>query len=252
MERLGGGNVTEVVRIGNTVRRPAGPWTPAVHALLRHLHEVGFAGAPFPLGVDEQGREVLTFIPGVVPWPDQFELLEHANQLARVGRLIRGLHDAVAGFIPPAVARWRVVVPAEGDEIIAHHDLAPWNLVIGDAGWAFIDWDGAGPGSRLWDLAYAAHGFVPLSADRRWRHLDAAHRLRILVDAYGLDEEQRLTLVPMLARRAHAMHDLLVSEAAKGTQPWLRLWDAGHGDTWRADADFIAQRSNSWEHALLS
>lgn len=252
MERLHGGNVTGVVRIGNTVRRPAGPWTPAVHALLRHLHGVGFAGAPRPLGVDAQGREVLTFIPGVVPWPDRFELLEPANQLARVGRLIRDFHAAVAGFTPPPDAKWHVVVPAEGDEIIAHHDLAPWNLVIGDARRVFIDWHGAGPGSRLWDLAYAAHGFVPLSADRRWHHLDAALRLRILVDAYGLDQEQRRKLVPMLERRARAMHDLLAFEAARGAQPWLRLWQDGHGDTWGSDAKFIAERVHMWESALLA
>ena len=30
-------------------------------------------------------------------------------------------------------------MPADGDEIIAHHDLAPWNLVIGDRHQAFID-----------------------------------------------------------------------------------------------------------------
>jgi len=44
---LSGGNATGgVVRKGQTVRRPAGPWTPAVHALLAHLHAAGFAGAP--------------------------------------------------------------------------------------------------------------------------------------------------------------------------------------------------------------
>src|SRR5260221_6573384 len=57
---LAGGNMSSgVVRVGDTVRRPAGPWTPAVHALLAHLHAVGFDGAPRPLGVDERGREVL-------------------------------------------------------------------------------------------------------------------------------------------------------------------------------------------------
>jgi hypothetical protein len=54
---LGGGNMSSgVVRVGDTVRRPAGPWTPAVHALLAHLHAVGFHGAPAPLGIDQQGR----------------------------------------------------------------------------------------------------------------------------------------------------------------------------------------------------
>ena len=64
----------------------------------------------------------------------------------------------------------------EGSGIIAHHDLAPWNLVIGPARWAFIDWDTAAPGSRLWDLAYALHGFVPLSANPRYQRGDPTHR----------------------------------------------------------------------------
>lgn len=63
-EWLEGGNIGGAVRAGDTVRRSAGPWTPAVHALLAHLADKGFADAPRPLGFDEQGREVLTFLEG--------------------------------------------------------------------------------------------------------------------------------------------------------------------------------------------
>ncbi|WP_336206987.1 hypothetical protein [Nonomuraea sp. LPB2021202275-12-8] len=53
-----------VVRIGDTVRRPVQPWTPAVHALLRHLQAVAFPYSPRVLGIDEEGREVLTYLEG--------------------------------------------------------------------------------------------------------------------------------------------------------------------------------------------
>lgn len=249
---LTGGNMSgAVVRVGDTVRRPAGPWTPAVHALLAHLHEAGFRGAPRPLGLDEHGREVLTFIPGTVTWPDGFHLLGGDKALRRVARMIREFHDAVAGFTPPPGARWQVLTPADGDEIIAHHDLSPWNLVAGDGPWAFIDWDTAAPGTRLWDLAYAVHGFAPLSADPAVQRGDAGHRVRVFAGSYGLTERQRLGLIPLLSRRTQAMHDFLADNAARGVQPWTRLWQEGHGDVWAADTRYITDREDLWHRALL-
>ncbi|MER6950002.1 phosphotransferase [Nonomuraea sp. NPDC000554] len=239
--------------MGDTVRRPAGPWTPAVHALLAHLHDVGFPGAPRPLGIDDRGREVLTFAPGDVVWPDRFALVEPAHRLARVARMIRDFHDAVQSFVPPADARWQELIPADGADLIAHHDLAPWNLVAGDHdSWVFIDWDTAAPGTRLWDVAYAMHGFVPLSAHPRWRRPDAETRLRVFADAYGLDEAQRRRLVPLLSRRTRSMHDFLRRQAADGAQPWTTLWREGHGDAWQADADYIERHEPRWAAALLS
>ncbi|MDT0268237.1 aminoglycoside phosphotransferase family protein [Streptomyces sp. DSM 44915] len=257
---LTGGNVSGgVVRIGDTVRRPAGPWTPAVHALLHHLHAVGFTGAPRPLGIDAQGREVLTFAPGSTAWPDRFGLLDPTGRLARVGRLIRELHDAAAEFTPPPDAAWRRLIPPDGTEQIVHHDLAPWNLVlpadaeldVGD--WQFIDWDGAGPGTRLGDLAYAAHGFLPLSANPAFRRTDrdAADRLRVLADAYGLDETQRRAWVPLLTARTLAMHDFLRDQTAAGVEPWTTLWREGHGTVWRQDAEYVEARAAHWRAALL-
>lgn len=108
------------------------------------------------------------------------------------------------------------------------------------------------PGSRLWDLAHAAKAFVPLSADPAWRRPDAAARLRVLADAYGLDEEQRRRLAPMLAHRARAMHDLLVRGHATGTQPWARLFAGGHGEVWRRDSAYIERHEPDWLSALLA
>lgn len=258
---LTGGNVSaDVVRVGDTVRRPTGPWTPAVHALLDHLHAVGCPGAPRPLGIDERGREILTFAPGSAVWPDRFALLDPERRLARVGRLIRELHDAAADFTPPPDAAWQRLLPPDGAEQIVHHDLAPWNLVVPDdgevdgGGWQFIDWDGAGPGTRLGDLAYAAHGFLPLSADPAFRRADAvaARRLRVLVDAYGLDEPQRRDLVPLLTARTRAMHDFLAARSAAGEEPWGTLWRDGHGEVWRRDAAYTEERATLWRDALLA
>ena len=65
-EELGGGGLTPVVRVGETVRRTTGPWTPAVHALLEHLADVGFDGAPRVEGFDDEGREVLEYVAGEI------------------------------------------------------------------------------------------------------------------------------------------------------------------------------------------
>ncbi|MEU1552598.1 hypothetical protein ABZ517_07725 [Streptomyces scabiei] len=47
-----------------------------MHALLTSLHEVGFDAAPRPPGLDDQGREVPTFMPGDVVRPDRFSLMD--------------------------------------------------------------------------------------------------------------------------------------------------------------------------------
>ena len=153
--------------MGDTVRRAAGPWTPAVHALLAHLADRGFAGSPRPLGIDAQGREVLTFLAGQTvgsarPWPGWV----HAEDtLVQVARWVRGFHRAVADFVPPADAVWRTGGQWTPGMIIGHNDAAPYNAAWRDGELAgFFDWDMAGPVPAAWDVAYAAFSWVPMHA----------------------------------------------------------------------------------------
>jgi Phosphotransferase enzyme family len=192
-EELLPGNVTAgVVRVGDTVRRPAGPWTHAVDALLAHLHPAGFPGAPRPLGRDAQGRQVLEYVPGRAGEPGRAHT---PAQLRQIGRMLRDYHRAVADFHPPTDAVWNCAIPPDdpvGAEIICHGDPAPWNLVDSPRGWVLIDWDGAGPGTALCDLAYAAHTTVPLEPGRD--PAAAAAGLRAIADGYDLDEAGRRRL----------------------------------------------------------
>jgi Phosphotransferase enzyme family len=213
--RLDGGDAGGAVRVGDTVRRATGPWTPAVHAVLAHLAGKGFAGSPRPLGLDAQGREVLTFLAGETvgstrPWPQWV----HADDtLTQVARWMRGFHRAVTDFVPPADAVWRMGGQWAPGLIVGHNDAAPYNAVWRDGRLAgFFDWDMAGPVSPASDVAYAAFSWVPLHA----RHVVAAEgftdfedrprRLRLFLAAYGWTDSMPVFLAVVTARiQAHVM-----------------------------------------------
>src|SRR5579871_1663987 len=108
---LSGGNVTPVVRINETVRRAVGPWSPAVHDLLRHLEARGFDAAPRVLGIDEQGREILTYIPGEVGRYPLPSYMWTDDTLVAAARLLRRYHDATIDYVPPPGAIWQIVYP---------------------------------------------------------------------------------------------------------------------------------------------
>jgi hypothetical protein len=190
-----GGNLNQAVRVGDTVRRRAGPWTPAVHALLRYLEDAGFE-APHVRGMDERGREVLDYIPGEAysgsENPVPARVLDE-KYLDEAARLLRRYHDVVAGFSPPRDANWRLSSPT-APELICHNDWSPWNALFRDGHLALmLDWDLAGPGSRLWDVTNAAYCWVSLIAEAKLFSLEErAWRLRVFCDAYGLKDRSKV------------------------------------------------------------
>src|SRR6266487_2320141 len=197
-----GGNTSTVVRAGDTVRRNVGPWTPSVHALLRHLEYVGFTGAPRALGIDERGREVLSYLEGEC---GEYPLAPHwvtDEALVTVATMLRMFHDAQYGFRPVPGAVWRSFGPPPPDtEVICHHDAAPHNVIWRpDGTLALIDFDLASPGARIYDVAYAAWTWVPLFSDRDsytlgWKRPNRPRRLRLFADAYGLTPRDRQRVI---------------------------------------------------------
>ena len=254
-EPLVGGNThAEVVRVGDTVRRPTGPWTPGVHALLTHLDRQGYGGAPKALGIDARGREVLTYITGDVVWPDHVELVASDAALAEVAASIRGFHDAVASFPGAGDYAWsdRGADPRGQAEILCHNDLAPWNLVHGgDGGWAFIDWDLAAPGRRSWDLAWALLSLVPLMPG--WTGTDARTRERIVKfrEAYGADRFPADVLA-VAVERCQVEADLIDRLGGLGEEPYARLLAEGHAVVWHDAARHIAAGAPAWVAAAAS
>lgn len=103
---LAEGGVTHVVRVGDTVRRPVRPFTATIQSFLHHLWVQGINFVPEPLGYDEQGREVLRFVPGDVPVEPLPDWATTETVLAELARLVRRLHDAAAGWVPPPDAVW--------------------------------------------------------------------------------------------------------------------------------------------------
>lgn len=239
-DRIGHGDVRNIA---------PDPYTGAIHALLLHLEEVGFRGAPRSFGWDDQGRHLVEFVPGARA--DHPKAPEQALDPKRIGRFMKEMHDALDSFEPPDYALWFDGLPPPGGELIVHQDIAPSNIVVkSDGTLAAIDWDAAGPGTRLWDLAHAAHAFAPLyEADADISN--ASRRLRGLVDGYGLDEADRKRLVPLLAMRSERMYEYLDKMRATGRPPWTDLWERGIGTVWKADARWIRYHSDVWEHALL-
>jgi Ser/Thr protein kinase RdoA (MazF antagonist) len=263
---LGGGDVTAgVVRVGDTVRRPVQAHTPAVHALLRHLEQAGFDGAPRVLGIDDQGREILSFMPGLVPPRPLAPWAVTDAGLASVGRLLRRYHEAAAGFVPPPGAAWDVpsdppelppmTIPAE---LVGHCDVTPDNVVFHDGpepeAYALIDFDLARPTSRLMDVMNTLRHWAPLSdpADRDplLVDADAAARCRVLCDAYGLGARERAELPGLAEARLARSWYLMRDRAETLGGGWARMWDEGVGDRITRAQAWLARERPALERAL--
>ncbi|MEV5877467.1 phosphotransferase [Streptomyces sp. NPDC052101] len=216
---LPGGLVNHVVRVGSTVRRPASASTGFIGDLLRIFEASGWSGAPRYRGIDEEGREVLTYLDGHVAWePQQPSAVFSDESLVRVAQLVREFHDLTAG-----------TELAGSHEVVCHNDLSPKNTVYRPVSGAlrpvaFIDWDLAAPGARIHDVAHVCWQYLGLGPGVGDTS-EAARRLRLITDSYGLVE--RSDLVSVILWWQDRCWRGIEAAAESGNLAMIRLRDAG-------------------------
>ena len=176
--KLTGGRSTEsVVKIGNHVHRTMNSNAPFIHKLLQHLEKSNFPFSPKFIGIDEQGREVLSFIKGAIPLGEFF----NNQQLIEAVKILRQFHD---------VASQSDLCKKE--ETICHNDFSPWNIIFeNNLPVGIIDFDDSAPGARIDDLAYFIWTFLELGNDKIEEKIQI-EKLVLICKEYDLAESENI------------------------------------------------------------
>ncbi|WP_243062137.1 phosphotransferase [Humibacter sp. RRB41] len=210
---------------------------------MKHLESARFGGAPRFHGVDARGRDAFDYIDGDVagrPWP---AWVADQGSIASVARLVRAYDDAMVELGVPAWAEGlRLPAPqgipesiAGAPTFIAHLDITPENVVFREGrAFALIDFDLIRPGTRAEEVVNMLlwwGAWMPES-DREdvARRLDPVDTGALIVDAYGLDDAARATLVDLSINGADRSWFTMKSRAETLGGGWRRMWEEGVGD----------------------
>ena len=199
-------NAGKVIRVGPHVLRPPTEHTPSIHAFLLALRRVGFEGASLP------------------DWS------QADTALASIARLLRQMHDAAHSFDPRGHSWHHALSDPEGGAIVCHNDVEPSNVVFRDGiAVGFIDFEFAAPGRPVYDLAQMARVCVPMDDELDRARLgygpaDQPARLRLVADAYGLDQDGRAELLTAMDDAFDRIEAAVQQSVDAGDPNVMALW----------------------------
>lgn len=255
-ELLSGGNVSYVYRSGDTVRREMKPESPNVHKLLKHLETKGFDYAPRLLGIDEKGREILSFLEGEAGHYPLKEYMRSDAVLIEIAKMLRLYHDSVSDFAFDD--NWQPIDHTPPPyEVVCHNDFAIYNLIFKkEKPIGIIDFDVAAPGPRLWDIAYTLYTVVPLSRAYlsetgetvdydSLQHADRIkQRIRLFFESYGVGMAE--DFYKMIVLRLEGLCQTIMRKAREGDLAFQKMIDEGHLDHYRNEITFIREHGKEW------
>ncbi|MFF2500982.1 phosphotransferase [Peribacillus sp. NPDC058075] len=255
-EMLTGGNVSNVYHSGDTVRRELKPDSPKIHKLLKHLENNGFSYAPKFLGIDEKRREILSFIEGETGHYPLKEYMWSEDVLIEIAKMLRLYHDSVSDF--SFDGSWESIdnTPQQF-EVLCHNDFAMYNIIFNNKRpIGIIDFDVAGPGPRLWDIAYTLYTCVPLSRfylsetgeKVYYNPLQHANRIkqrvRLFFESYGEGIEENY--LKMVLLRLEGLCKTITRKASEGDIAFQKMIAEGHLELYQNDIKFIRQHGKEW------
>lgn len=257
-EKLSGGNVSQVYRVEDTVRREIKPESERIHKLLKHLEEEGFSNAPRFMGIDEKGREVLSYLNGEAGNYPLKSYMWLDEVLIDIAKMLRGYHDAVSDF--PFEEEWAPLDDTPGPyELICHNDFAIYNIIFHNKQVAgIIDFDVAAPGPRVWDVAYALYTCVPLGVGHLDENGEAVYyeasrdaqirkeRIDLFFKTYGM-EHLKEGILDVVKRRVQALQSTMKRKAAEGDAAFQRMIEEGHYEHYERELEFINREGHLWQ-----
>ena len=255
-ELLAGGNVSKVYRTGHTVRRELKPTSQRIHALLQHLENKGFDYAPKYLGIDEKGREILSFLEGEAGNYPLKKYMRSDSALQEIAKMLRLYHDAVSDF--SIDENWPSLdhTPPQR-EVICHNDFAIYNIIFqNERPVGVIDFDVAAPGPRIWDIAYTLYTCVPISRfyvaengetveyDSVQDASRVKNRIKLFFDSYG--EKAAGNLIDIVLLRLEGLRKTITRKASEGELAFQKMLNEGHLEHYQKDMKFILEHRNEW------
>jgi len=225
------GSVNFVTRMGDTVSRPMGHWSPSVHELLVFLEDQRFDYSPRFISIDEENKsERLSYIHGEVelrPWSEELLSLSGLKQIAQ---MLKQYHEKVSSFTP-SDAQWHLSDRKHDiNQIIRHGDLGPWNMVWRDKKLVgLIDWDFAEPGAPIEDIAQAAWQCIPLKPAHRCLQTGVSpeqqsERLKHFCDACSVSCQEVIEAVLVIQ---DLEIERLENHGNNNIEPWSSFLDRG-------------------------
>ncbi len=218
-----------------------------MHEFLRFLADEGLRGVPGVHGIDGD-QEVLTYVSGRTVPVDREIVLD--NVLVEAVAWLRDFHDIAAGFRPDGPRTWRSgAAELDGDAIICHNDPGTYNWIIeGGHFVAMIDWDMAGPGRPIDDLAFLAWTAIPFNRPDALEQLgddEVLRRLDLLVDTYA--EWGPMTVLGAVAERMELACSRISAGQERGDVAMINLGRAGEPQRTRERLAAFNNRRERWE-----
>lgn len=239
-----------IVKIGDCVHRPRNNWSPAIEALLLHLEDIGFEYSPQFLGVDSEGRQVLSYIEGEVGHYPAHSYVWTDESLCKIAKILRSFHDATESFKWNEYDCWQFTCPSDQkSEVLCHNDFSTYNCVFqNQSPVGMIDFDTCGPGSRVWDIAYTAFRCIPIASieqQRAWgctNTISITEKLDILLQGYGYIEDTKI--LDIIYNRLQTIREHVAAEALGDSYNASRIRAEKHIESYdESIAHFVQETS---------